>query len=199
MAVPAPSRPAVLHLARPAPALLEAALSASKGLPFSYAEVGATRGELPVGADHDTQAMVVGRGEVAWRAAVAAIRAWKQFDLDWVHLHRDDTPIAAGALVAFASRQLGLWAVNVCRVVYVVEEADSFGFAYGTLAGHVVAGEEQFLLLRDPVTDEVTFRIRKFSRPHAPLVRLASPLARGVQRRFTLDALDALARAVEAR
>jgi phosphatidylserine/phosphatidylglycerophosphate/cardiolipin synthase-like enzyme len=51
--------------------------------------------------------------------------------------------------------------VNLCRVVYVIDEPDGpiarFGFAYGTLPGHAVAGEELFLATWDRATDEVRF------------------------------------------
>jgi uncharacterized protein (UPF0548 family) len=184
----------VLSWRRPEAAGLAAAVEA--GGPLSYAEVGATEGPLPAGYHHDAQQISLGRGAETFARARAAIRAWKPFDLPWVHLHRPDAPIAVGEVVAFSSRQLGLWAANVCRIVEVVDDDRRYGFAYGTLAGHVVAGEERFLVAWDPHTDEVTFEIRKFSRAAHPLVTLAGPVARWVQRRFTRDALAAVARAV---
>ena len=42
-----------------------------------------------------------------------------------------------------------------CRVVYVVDEPDRRGFAYGTLPGHAESGEERFVVRYDPATDEV--------------------------------------------
>ncbi len=42
-----------------------------------------------------------------------------------------------------------------CRVVYVVDEPDRRGFAYGTLPGHAESGEELFLVRYDPATEEV--------------------------------------------
>ena len=46
-------------------------------------------------------------------------------------------------------RAIGLWWLNACRIVYVVDESgpiSKFGFAYGTLPGHVESGEERFLI-----------------------------------------------------
>ena len=42
-----------------------------------------------------------------------------------------------------------------CRVVYVVDEPDRRGFAYGTLPGHAESGEELFLVRYDPATEDV--------------------------------------------
>ena len=39
-----------------------------------------------------------------------------------------------------------------CRVVYVVDEPDRRGFAYGTLPGHAESGEELFMVRFDPAT-----------------------------------------------
>ncbi len=49
------------------------------------------------------------------------------------------------------------------RVVYVVDEPDRRGFAYGTLPGHPESGEELFLVER--VGDETWAEVRAFSRP----------------------------------
>ncbi len=52
-----------------------------------------------------------------------------------------------------------------CRVVYVLDEADRRGFAYGTLAGHPESGEELFSVRYDPATDTVPAEVVAFSRP----------------------------------
>ena len=164
---------------------------------FTYAPVGATHEGLPDGWMHDDVETVVGVGEGAWEQAVAGLRSWAQFDLGWVVPHDRDVPLTPGATFAFVSRQLGMFSVNVCRVVYAVDESVDgtrrFGFAYGTVGNHVVKGEELFLLEQDP-SGTVRFRISKFWRPAHPLVRLAGPLARHVQRRFSTEALARMTR-----
>lgn len=187
--------PGVFHVTRPSPAMFDAAAAAAEGAPFSYVPVGATAHALPAGFDHDVHAAVLGQGDAVWERARNALGRWAQFDLPWVEIRTAEVNVRAGELFVFASRQLGLWTLNACRVVYIVDEADRFGFAYGTLAGHVVAGEERFLCSRD-AAGHVTFEIKKFSRPAALLVHLAGPLARRAQVRFSLDALDAMRRAV---
>jgi uncharacterized protein (UPF0548 family) len=190
--------PSPLHLLFPAPDLVARALAASEHAPLSYPHVGATDGDLPPGWDHDEGERRIGEGPADFDRARRAIRGWVPFALPWVRLHRPEATLRVGMLVAFSSRQFGVWTLNVCRVVRVIDEDHRFGFAYGTLAGHVVAGEERFLATLDPATGAVSFGIRKFSRPNHPLIRLAGPLARRVQRRFTVDAIDAVARAVGA-
>ena len=72
--------------------------------------------------------------------------------------------------------------------------AERFGFAYGTVGNHVVKGEERFVV--DRAGDgSVRFSIAKFSRPAHPLVRLAGPVSRRLQRRFSVDALARMTRA----
>jgi uncharacterized protein (UPF0548 family) len=105
-------------------------------------------------------------------------------------------------VVAFSSRQAGLWALNLCRIVDVsdvsAERESRFAFAYGTLAGHVVAGEERFELVWDHASDEVSFEIRKFSRLQHWVVRLCAPIARYMQARFSQLAIANLQRMVVA-
>ncbi|GAA4470804.1 hypothetical protein GCM10023170_088220 [Phytohabitans houttuyneae] len=67
-----------------------------------------------------------------------------------------------------------------CRVVYVVDEADRRGFAYGTLPGHPEQGEEAFLMTRAS-TGEVNLHIRAFSRPATLLARGGGKFTRTIQ------------------
>lgn len=82
---------------------------------------------------------------------------------------------------------LGLGASRIsapCRVVYVIDEPDRRGFAYGTLPGHPERGEEAFIISRHRDAT-VTFTITAFSRPASPLGKAAGPAGRAVQRRIT--------------
>ncbi|PRC54052.1 DUF1990 domain-containing protein, partial [Mycobacterium sp. ITM-2017-0098] len=62
-----------------------------------------------------------------------------------------------------------------CRVVYVVDEPDRRGFAYGTPPGHAERGEELFLVRYDPATQDVSSEVRAFSRHATWWSRLGSP------------------------
>lgn len=78
-----------------------------------------------------------------------------------------------------------------CRIVYLLDEPDRFGFAYGTLPGHPELGEESFMV--DRQGDETFFRIVAFSRPAEWLTRLGAPISRRVRRHFTRSCLQTLA------
>ena len=114
---------------------------------FSYSEVGASATAAPTGYNVDHNRIQLGRGEVVWRHAVEAIRAWQMFRMPWVGLHWPSAPIQVGTNVAVSVRHLGFDSVNACRIVYIVDEEKPmrrFGFAYGTLAEHAESGEERF-------------------------------------------------------
>jgi uncharacterized protein (UPF0548 family) len=159
-------------------------LEAQRGLPFTYAAVGATHhGELPPGFDHDHNRQQLGRGEAVFAAARTAIRRWAMFPAPFAHIEPAGIPIATGELAGLVIHAVGLWWLSAARIVYVIDEPRRFGFAYGTLPGHVERGEERFSVewLAD---DTVWYDLLAFSRPRYWMARLAKPLARRLQRRF---------------
>jgi uncharacterized protein (UPF0548 family) len=134
-----------------------------------------------------------------FRSAIAALRRWEQFKLGWVEAWSPDTPIRPGEVVAVMGRAVGVWWLNACRVVYAVDErgpVSKFGFAYGTLPGHVESGEERFLVEWDRGDDAVWYDILAFSRPNHVLTRLGYPVVRRLQKRFGRDSAAAMQRAV---
>jgi uncharacterized protein (UPF0548 family) len=184
---------------RPAPATVRAFLAAQAGLALTYPAVGATRAEPPAGYAVDHTRIKLGEGEAAYRAARAALERWDQFRLGWVEAGPPGTPVREGAVVAVLARVLGLWWLNACRVVYVVDEAgpvSRFGFAYGTLPAHAESGEERFLVEWDRNDDAVWYDVLAFSRPNHPLARLGYPLTRRTQRRFARESAAAMRKAV---
>jgi uncharacterized protein (UPF0548 family) len=101
--------------------------------------------------------------------------------------------------VAVIARLFGLWWLNACRIVYVVDEGgpvQRYGFAYGTLLEHAESGEERFTVEWHEPDDAVWYEILAFSRPHHVLARLGYSLARRLQRRFARDSAAAMQRAV---
>ena len=163
-------------------------ISGQRGLRFTYPEVGATNNTPPDGYTVDHNRIQLGHGEATYKRAMDALKNWRQFDLGWVTAVPRDVPIEVGATVAVKARAFGMWSLNACRVVYVIDEARRFGFAYGTLPDHVECGEERFLIewLDD---DSVWYEILAFSRPQHPLVKFGVPLARLLQRRFAHDSM----------
>lgn len=184
----------------PGASALRSFLDRAAGTGFSYPDPGATRdgtARAPAGYDLDLSVEEIGRGAGDFRAACAALRNWEMFPAPWTRVWPAGAPVAAGTEVALLIRVLGCWWLNASRVVYVVDEPRRWGFAYGTLPAHVERGEELFLL--ELGADEVLrYTIRAYSRPRHPLVRLAYPYARRLQRRFRSESAAALLRAVEA-
>jgi len=173
-------------------------ISSQHDLPFSYREVGATRGEeKPSGYNVDHNRVRLGDGEEVYQRAVAALRKWKQFDLGWVTIVPPNTPVEVGRIVAIQARTFGFWSLSAARIVYVIEDkapVKRFGFAYGTLPNHVECGEERFTIERRE-DDSVWYDIYAFSHPQHPLVRLGFPIARKLQQSFVRDSLAVMARA----
>lgn len=158
--------------------------------PFTYAAVGATQNDMPVDFTVDHNRIKLGSGRAAYERAIAALRRWQQFDLGWVKLEPDSTPLEAGAIVAIKAKTFGFWTLSACRIVYLINEdgpTRKFGFAYGTLTDHVECGEERFTVEWHANDESVWYDILAFSRPQHPLVKLARPLARGLQQRFAKD------------
>ena len=166
-------------------------LRAHSDAPFSYPDVGATRGEFPSGYTVVRRAAVLGHGDPAFRSAKQALMNWGPFRVPWMRAFPQAAP-EQGVLVALVVRLAGLWWKNISRVIYTVDEPHVCGFAYGTLQLHAETGEELFLVERSPKTGEVTYKIQAFARPRHPLARLASPLVRATQRRFGNDSIAAM-------
>lgn len=168
-------------------------ISSQAKLPFSYDEAGATKSLNnsggPAGYTLDHNRVQLGSGGEIYRRAVEAVKQWRQFELGWVTLVPHGVKVETGAVVAVKARAGGVWSVNACRVVYVLDEAERFGFAYGTLPDHIERGEERFLIEWQKDDDSVWYDILAFSRPRHPLVRAGFPYARMLQKRFARDSL----------
>jgi len=186
----------MLLLRKPTPSTVRDFLAAQARLDFTYAAVGATAAVSPAGYVVDRTRIKLGEGEMVFQEARAALKRWEQFHLGWVEPCPADTPIKVGQEIGVMARIVGLWWLNACRIVYVVEEEDRFGFAYGTLPDHAEMGEERFLIQWDQATGSVWYDILAFSRPRHLLARLGYPWARQVQRRFARDSAAAMVKAV---
>ncbi|MFD1860804.1 DUF1990 family protein [Aeromicrobium camelliae] len=164
--------------------------------PFSYEQVGATAGALPAGFAHLDRSRVVGHGECDFAAATAAVMRWQAQRGAGADVLAS-TETARPGTVLVVRLGVGPAAISApARVVYVVEEERRRGFAYGTLPGHPLAGEEAFLAhWRDDGT--VVCTIRAFSRPASRLTTLVSQPLPVVQRVMAGRYLGALERAVK--
>jgi uncharacterized protein (UPF0548 family) len=165
---------------------------------FSYAGVGSTRHDPPVGYTVDHNRVRLGHGQATFQRAAQAIRSWRMFELGWVELFWPDTPIEPRATVAVLVRWLGLSFMNACRVVYVLDDEAPVrrsGFAYGTLPEHAERGEERFSVEWLP-DDSVWYDLLAFSQPNQWPAKIGRPVSRRLQKRFARDSMAAMVRAV---
>jgi uncharacterized protein (UPF0548 family) len=84
-----------------------------------------------------------------------------------------------------------LTVVAPCRIVWTVNEADRFGFAYGTLAGHPESGEESLIVAQ--TATGIRFEATAVSQPAEMVAHIGAPVARATQRRTSQRYLSALA------
>jgi uncharacterized protein (UPF0548 family) len=150
-------------------------------LPLTYSEVGATSGPLPDVYHHVQKSTVIGRGRRRFEEAADKGMRWGMLRGAGLRVDATSEVAAAGSEVLV---HLGPVAAP-CRVVYVVEESDLRGFAYGTLPGHAESGEERFMVRYDPTTDEVLAEVTAFSRHATWWSRLGSPVTSVIQRVVT--------------
>ena len=163
-------------------------LSDLAALPLTYSEVGATAGPLPGGYHHLQKSAVVGSGRGRFDDAADTGMRWGMLRGAGLRVEATTEIVATGSEVI-----VHLGPVRApCRVVYVVDDPDQRGFAYGTLPGHAESGEERFVVRYDPVTEEVYADVTAFYRHATWWSRLGSPVTSAIQRVVTERYLRAL-------
>jgi len=176
-------------------------LAAQSKLPFPYPEVGASRNSsIPPGYPINQHRAKLGEGEEIFDHAVAALRSWQMYSTGWTKLYWPDTPIREGEVVAILANHFGFWSLNACRIIYSLEEEGAlsrYGFAFGTLPGHMEEGEERFTVEWDRESGAVWYELFAFARPKARLAKIAYPLVRLIQKRFAVDSFRGMKKAVK--
>lgn len=194
------TRPLVA-LSQPSAHTIAAFLDHQRALPFPYAGVGSSRHAPPAGYTVDHRRVCLGTGQRTFTAACAALRRWQMFPhVGWVQLCWPTTAIVPGAVVGILATWAGVWFLNACRIVYVLDDTSPvrrYGLAYGTLPGHAERGEERFSVEWHG-DDTVWYDLLAFSRPGHWLLWLGYPWVRRLQRRFGLASLASMVRAVGA-
>jgi uncharacterized protein (UPF0548 family) len=154
-------------------------LQALEKLPLTYPEVGATAsGELPTGYGHLHAETQIGSGQERFEQAADSVMHWGMQRGAGLRVRASSDVAEVSAVVLV---RMGFLPAP-CRVVYVVDEPDMRGFAYGTLPGHPESGEERFVVRRDPTTSAVFAEVSAFSRPATWWSRAGGPLVSVAQR-----------------
>lgn len=125
----------------------------------------------------------IGRGDGVWTRAAERVLRWGVKTASGFTV---DPPgaVSPGDRVTVTVRLLAITIREPVEVVSVVEEIDRVGFAYRTLPGHPVSGEEAFIVHRDG--NEVRLTVRSLTRPASqqpwralyPLLRIAQLIVR---------------------
>ena len=190
----------MLFFSEPSEKQINRFLERASSLEFSYSELGATNSAmLPPLFTVDRNRIQLGSGSLAWHRSIDALRKWEMFNMPWVRLCWPTAPIAERSNVAVLAHRIGLFWLNACRIVYLIDEdgpTKRFGFAYGTLTEHAESGEERFLVEWNRETDAVSYDLLAFSRPNQFLSRVGYPVARRLQKQFAADSKAAMVRAV---
>jgi uncharacterized protein (UPF0548 family) len=177
---------------RPTPTRLAALLDEQRSAPLSYPDVGATTGHLPSGYHAVREALVLGRGQGVFERAAKGIRAWAPQRAAGIDLVPPKPDLVEGESLLLSFRSFPFHVTAACRVVYVVDEPDRRGFAYGTLPGHPETGEELFSVRYEPATESVYAEVTAFSRHGTWWSRLAGPVTSLVQRAISKRYLRAV-------
>ena len=180
----------MFFLKEPSDFTISAFVADQRDRSFTYSAMGATKGTPPHGYIVDHNRIQLGRGILLYERAMSALAQWQQFELGWVTVVPKSVPLEVGATVAVKAHAFGTWSLNATRVVYVIKETERFGFAYGTLPDHVECGEERFIVEFNKDDESVWYDILAFSKPQHPLVKVAYPLARMLQKRFARDSME---------
>ncbi|MGI8756959.1 MAG: DUF1990 family protein [Acidimicrobiales bacterium] len=136
----------------------------------------------------------LGTGRDPFERARAALRAFVP-QRAVASVLPDDAVAVLGATVLVALRLGPVTVVAPDRIVAVVDEADRWGFAYGTLPGHPERGEEGFEVVARP-DGSVVARVTVSARPALPASSLLAPVVQRVSRHYAGRYLDALQAAI---
>ncbi|MBF0180359.1 MAG: DUF1990 domain-containing protein [Magnetococcales bacterium] len=193
------------YFAKPDRAAIDRFLAAKREAGFTYGDVGASR----FGPDGNLASHVagqyrilhhrhcLGRGEETFLRVRAAFGRWRMYQLSWLDVCWPETPLVEGEVVATLGQVMGTWWINVNRVIYTVEEdgpVARFGFAYGTLDGSVLSGEERVLVEWNRRDDTVYYDLFSFSRANRWIARAMTFYLWFLQERFARESARAMER-----
>ena len=158
---------------------------------LTYPEVGATADapiRMPAGYRHVWATRCIGDGRQRFERAAERVMRYGMLRGAGVRVSATTEVARTGTDVL---GRLGPFRAP-CRVVYVIDQPDRRGFAYGSLPGHPVRGEELFAVRYDPDSDRVYAEVAAFSRPALWWSRVGSPVIRLAQNVVTGRYLDAV-------
>ena len=155
----------------------------------TYEEVGNTAIGPVAGFNWFERSVILQRRD--FERAAQDLLSWQVQARSGLRVSASDTPLQPATVVLL---RLGPGPLSLripCRVVYLIDDPDLVGFAYGTLPGHPEAGEERFALRRH-ANGGLELTVAAFSRPASNLAKFGGPFSRVVQDAMTTRYLRAL-------
>jgi uncharacterized protein (UPF0548 family) len=147
----------MLFLRRPTHQEIHTLLAERGAMGFSYPDVGATRSSAPAGYRINHLRALLGQGADLRARAIGALLSWQLLAVAGLELFPKDPPMQPQTTVALLSRHFGLWSLDFCRVIYVLEAQgedggaiERTGFAYGTLPATPLEGRKSSLSSGNP-------------------------------------------------
>ena len=125
----------------------------------------------------------IGTGDLVWERVIADVLRWRVKTASGFTVS-STAPVRQGDRVDVTVHLFGASVIEPVEVVAVVESPDRVGFAYRTLPGHPVSGEEAFVVSRHG--DDVRLTIRSLTRAASrqpwralyPLILIAQQIVR---------------------
>lgn len=112
--------------------------------------------------------VVLGDGDALWERVAADVLLWRVKTRSGFEVRPDGVRAIAGAQPTIVAGWAGVRIQEPVEVVAVVDEPTRVGFAYRTLPGHPVHGEEAFIVRRVDGRVELTIRSLTRRAPSGP-------------------------------
>ena len=157
---------------------------------LTYDAVGMTlaggAASVPAGYRRYEKTVNIGDGTVRWEFASAAVLQWgvktrSGFTVVADRPSERDPQVILDQRYWLTARVGPFHVREPIQVVAVIDEPDRKGFAYGTLSGHPVSGEEAFIVNRHR-DDSVWLTIRSLTQPTEGVWRAVGPAVASAQR-----------------
>lgn len=167
--------------------------------PHNYGHVGVTEDRLhaaPDGYRLSSYGTDLGIGEAIFEAACGFLADFGNYPSSFTRVVSRSASIEEGTVFGTLATHFGFASLHPCRIVRVIraESPRRFGFAIGTLPGHIGAGEERFLLSLSKAGSAgvVRYDVQAISRPDGLIGRLGTPFFRMFQKRFERETQAAM-------
>ena len=182
---------------RPSDARVRERLAPLAQAAFTHGIEGLTRGPIqqPPGRFRlDVFRCELGHGEAVYARAVEGLRSFSNYPATFTRVVRLSPGFGVGTVFGTVASHFGFASMQPCRIAFLIDEPEEkrFGYGLGTLPGHVLSGEECFVVWLDEGSESVQYEIRVLSRPATFSARVGRPLTRRVQRRFRQESHAAM-------